>query len=448
MTEKFDLEVIGAGSGGVRAARVAASLGARVAIIECRFFGGTCVHVGCVPKKMFAYASEFPQLAGLAGDYGFSIEAGPVDWQTLRSNKDREIARLNGIYEKLLNSAGVTVYTGYGQIVAANQVRVGDQVLDAAHILIATGGRPWLPEFPGNEHALISDDLFSLSVLPSTAVVVGGGYIAREFASILNGVGVEVTQLYRGDLFLRGFDQDIRQHVASQMRQHGVQLRFQTEVQSISVEGAMRRVQLSDGETLEADQVFYAVGRVPKIDGLFEGVEVKLKPNGAIAVDESYQTSNIPNIHAVGDVIDRVALTPVALAEGQILAQRLFGKGNKEMDYHNIPTAVFCQPEIATVGLTEFEARERYDEVTVYKSQFTPLRHTLSGRIEKTFIKLLVDAKSNKVLGAHMMGEYAAEIIQGVAIAIKAGATKTDFDATLGIHPSVAEEFVTMRTPS
>lgn len=444
MTEKFDLVVIGAGSGGVRAARVAASLGARVAIIEGRFFGGTCVNVGCVPKKMFAYASEFPQLAELASDYGFSIDAGQVDWEKLRSNKDREIARLNGIYEKLLNSAGVTVYTGYGQIVTANQVRVGDQVLDAEHILVATGGKPWLPEFPGSEHALISDDLFSLPVLPKTAVVVGGGYIASEFASILNGLGVEVTQLYRGDLFLRGFDQDIRQHVANQMRHHGVQLRFQTEVESISAEGATRRVQLNDGETLDVDQVFYAVGRVPKVDGLFEGVEVKLKPNGAIAVDESYQTS-VAGIYAVGDVIDRIQLTPVALAEGSWLAHRLFGKTPPALDYVNIATAVFSHPNIATVGLTQHEALQHYGAVRVYRSEFRPLRYSLGAQQSRTLMKLIVDDASDRVVGLHMAGDEAAEIVQGFAVAVKMGALKSDFDQTIGIHPSSAEEFVTLR---
>ena len=445
MSQQYDLVVIGAGSGGVRAARISASLGARVAIIEGRFFGGTWVNVGCVPKKMFAYASEFPQLSELARDYGFDMSASKVDWPTLRANKDREISRLNGIYEKLLREAGVDVYTGYGRVVAPGQVKVGDTILDATNILIATGGQPWLPQFPGREHVLISDDLFSLGALPASAIVVGGGYIACEFASILHGLGVEVTQLYRGDLFLRGFDQDIREHVARQMRESGINLRFNADVQSVGLEAGRKHVCLQSGEILHADQVFYAVGRVPNVDSLFEGVEVSTKLNGAIEVDDEYRTS-VPGIYAIGDVIDRVQLTPMALAEGMWLAHRLFGNAPAQaLDYDNIPTAVFCHPNIATVGLSQQEALLHHGKLRVYLSEFRPLRYTLGASRARSLMKLIVDDASDKVVGLHMVGDEAAEIVQGFAVAVRLGATKEDFDRTLGIHPSAAEEFVTLR---
>lgn len=446
MSDKFDLIVIGAGSGGVRAARIAASLGARVAIIEGRFFGGTCVNVGCVPKKMFAYASEFPGLADLAKDYGFDASISAVDWATLRANKDREIARLNGIYENLLKNAGVTIYTGYGRIVANDTVVVGDKMLKASNILVATGGEPFMPDIPGKELALQSDDLFVLPELPGTVAVVGGGYIACEFASILNGLCVRVEQLYRRELILRGFDRDIRQHVCDAMQADGIHLHVNTDVIAIErLDDGRKRLQLNHGGTLEVDEVFYAVGREPKVAGLFEDVDIAQAENGALLVDAHFQTS-VPGIYAVGDVIDRVQLTPVALAEGMWLAHHLFGETPAhKVDYQHIPTAVFCHPNVATVGLTQEQALNEYGVIRVYRSSFRPLRYTLGEGGTRSLMKLVVDDASDRVVGLHMAGDEAAEIVQGFAVAVSMGATKAAFDRTLGIHPSSAEEFVTMR---
>lgn len=449
MNNNFDLVVIGAGSGGVRAARIAATLGARVAIIEGRFFGGTCVNVGCVPKKMFAYASEFSAMAELAANYGFSADVGAVNWAQLRGNKDTEISRLNGIYEKLLDGAGVTIFRGYGQITAANTVAVNDQSLIAKHIIIATGGQPFMPDIPGAAHALLSDDLFVLPALPKTAIVVGGGYIACEFASILNGLGVQVEQVYRGELFLRGFDDDIRQHVATSMAADGVVLRFNTDVTAIEKDDNGKTARLNDGSTLQVDEVFYATGRVAKVSNLFSGVEVATKANGAIVVNDQFET-NMPGIYAIGDVIDRVQLTPVALAEGMWLANHLFGEASgrsaaESVDYANIPTAVFSHPNIATIGLSQSDALDKHSVIRVYRSTFRPLRYTLGDIQQRTMMKLIVDDASDRVVGLHMAGEEAAEIVQGFAVAVRMGATKADFDRTIGIHPTSAEEFVTLR---
>lgn len=450
MNNCFDLVVIGAGSGGVRAARMSASMGARVAVIEGRFFGGTCVNVGCVPKKMFSYASEFSAMAELAENYGFSATVGEVDWSMLRANKDTEIARLNGIYEKLLNDAGVTIFRGYGRITAANTVIVNEQTITAKHILIATGGQPFMPNIPGAELALLSDDLFVLPALPKTAVVVGGGYIACEFASILNGLGVQVEQIYRGELFLRGFDQGIRDHVAEQMSADGVTLRFNTDVTAIEAiatgaEAGKKALSLNDGSVAHVDEVFYATGRVPKVDGLFDGIDIATKDNGAIVVNEQFETS-IAGIYALGDVIDRVQLTPVALAEGMWLANHLFGTTPEhQVDYANIPTAVFSHPNIATVGLSQSQALEQFPVIRVYQSTFRPLRYTLGDIQQRTMMKLIVDDASDRVVGLHMAGEESAEIVQGFAVAVRMGATKADFDRTIGIHPTSAEEFVTLR---
>ena len=445
MANEFDLVVIGAGSGGVRAARIAASLGASVAIVEGRFFGGTCVNVGCVPKKMFAYASEFSGLSELASDFGFNLELGDVDWQRLRANKDKEIARLNGIYEKLLHNAGVDIFLGYGRITADDTVVVGDKTLKAKNILIATGGQPYMPDIPGAELALLSDDLFVLPELPKTAVVVGGGYIACEFASILSGLGVAVRQLYRGELFLRGFDNDIREHVAKSMRSNGIDISFNTDVTEIERTEAGKSVRLTDGSTIAVDEVFYATGRVPKVSGLFDGVDVELSGNGAIKVDAQFQT-NVPGIYAVGDVIDRVQLTPVALAEGMWLAHHLFGDSPMQaVEYENIATAVFCHPNVGTIGLSQEDAIEKYGTVRVYKSEFRPLRYSLGDIQHRTLMKLIVDDATDRVVGLHMAGDEAGEIVQGFAVAVRMGATKADFDRTIGIHPTSAEEFVTMR---
>ena len=449
MDNNFDLVVIGAGSGGVRAARIAATLGARVAIIEGRFFGGTCVNVGCVPKKMFAYASEFTAMAELAENYGFTAQVGAVNWPQLRGNKDKEISRLNGIYEKLLDGAGVSIFRGYGQVTANNTVTVNDQSLVAKHIIVATGGQPFMPDIPGAEHALLSDDLFVLPVLPKTAVVVGGGYIACEFASILNGLGVQVEQIYRGELFLRGFDDDIRQHVATSMAADGIALRFNTDVTAIEKDGSGKTIRLSDNSAIRVDEVFYATGRVPKVSNLFSGVDVATKANGAIMVNDQFET-NVPGVYAIGDVIDRVQLTPVALAEGMWLANHLFGDASAQtsaqsVDYANIPTAVFSHPNIATIGLSQTEALDKHSVIRVYRSTFRPLRYTLGDIQQRTMMKLIVDDASDRVVGLHMAGEEAAEIVQGFAVAVRMGATKADFDRTIGIHPTSAEEFVTLR---
>ncbi len=443
----FDLVVIGAGSGGVRAARIAAGLGAKVAIIENRFFGGTCVNVGCVPKKLFSYAAAFPDLFRLAEDYGFSANAGAgVDWSTLRDNKTREISRLNGIYRRLLESAGVTIIEAHGTVAGKGQVRAGGQLLETRNILIATGGKPFIPDIPGREHVLISDDLFSLPALPHRVAVVGGGYIAAEFASILSGLGCEVTQLYRGDLFLRGFDRDIRQFVAEQMQHRGVNLRFNTDVNAVRVVGDSRHLDLSDGTELVVDAVFYATGRVPNIDALFESESPVLALNGAVKVDDCFQSS-MPGVYAVGDVIDRVQLTPVALAEGMWLARHLFAphQAGPAPEYDFVPTAVFCHPNIGTVGLSEEQALEKHGVIRVYRSEFRGMKYTLGDIQHRSLMKLIVDDDSDQVIGLHMVGDDAGEIVQGFAVAIRAGATKQDFDRTVGIHPTAAEEFVTMR---
>lgn len=447
MTKAFDLVVIGAGSGGVRAARMAAGHGARVAIIEQRFFGGTCVNVGCVPKKLFSYGAHFPQEFALAEDFGFNLDGWSFDWRTLRDSKTREIERLNGIYQRILDQAGVTIFEGHGQVLGEGQVAVGDQVLTAEHILVATGGKPFVPDFPGQDLVRISDDLFYLDALPERVAVVGGGYIATEFAGILHGLGCQVTQIYRGALFLRGFDGDIRQFVAEQMQNQGVELKFNTDVASVSIQDGRKQLTYQDGSQEAFDEVFYATGRIPNLDGLFaEGAAPALTEKGAIKVDDGFATS-VPGLYALGDVIDRLQLTPVALAEGMWLAATLFGatKPGATMDYRNIATAVFSHPNIGTVGLSQEEALRQTPAIRVYKSGFRPMRYTLGNKQERSLIKLIVDDETDKVLGLHMAGEDAAEITQGFAVAIKMGATKADFDATVGIHPTAAEELVTLR---
>ena len=443
----YDLFVIGAGSGGVRAARMAASLGARVAVAEDRYLGGTCVNVGCVPKKLFSYAAHVHEEVDDAAGFGWSIGTPAFDWATLRANKDREIERLNGIYGRLLENAGATLFNARAVLTGPQSVQVDGREVSAERILVATGGWPSVPDLPGKEHIITSNEAFHLDALPRRAVVVGGGYIAVEFASIYNGLGVETTQIYRGPLFLRGFDDDVRQHLAAEMQRKGVDVRFDTQVEAISKTADSYTLTLSGGGQLETDLVMYATGRVPNSAGLgLEEAGVELDSNGAIMVDEHFQTC-VPSIYAIGDVIDRVQLTPVALAEGMRLAHALYGKGGRAVDYELIPTAVFSHPNIGTVGLTEAEARERYMDVVVYRSSFTPLKGTLSGNPEKTLMKLIVEGSSDRVVGVHMVGPDAGETIQGIAIALKAGATKAVFDSTIGIHPTAAEEFVTMREP-
>lgn len=441
----YDLFVIGAGSGGVRAARMSASFGAKVAIAESRYLGGTCVNVGCVPKKLFSYAAHYREDFSDAQGFGWDSSVSDLDWPRLRDNKTKEIERLNGIYGNLLSNAGADLINGHARIVNANTVEVDGNKYTAKNILIAVGGWPFIPDIPGRELAISSNEIFYLDTLPKHAVVVGGGYIATEFAGILHGLGVEVEQIYRRDLFLRGFDTEIREQLAEEMTNKGVKLRFNENVTAIAEQDGQYLLTLESGESLLTDKVLYATGRKPLLEGLgLENTKVTLNDKGYIAVNEGFQTAE-PSIYAVGDVTGGMELTPVALAEGMNLAKRLFKGDNTVLDYSFIPTAIFSQPNLATVGFSEEEARERFADIAVYTSRFTHLKHTLSGNKTKTFLKLVVDKASDKVVGAHMMGDDAGEIIQGLAVAIKAGATKADFDSTIGIHPTVAEEFVTMR---
>ncbi|MFT6202342.1 MAG: glutathione reductase (NADPH) [Granulosicoccus sp.] len=450
MSYDYDLFVIGAGSGGVRASRIAAGLGAKVAVAEDLYLGGTCVNVGCVPKKLFVYGSHFAEEFEAAAGFGWSVGKTSFDWATLRDNKTKEIERLNGIYDQMLKNAGVEIIHGRGTIVDAHTVAVGDKQYTAERILVAVGGWPMVPDITGSEHIISSNEVFYLDQFPKRVIVVGGGYIAVEFAGIFQGFGSETHLLYRGEMFLRGFDDDIREFTASEMRKKGIDLQFNTNVTGIEkqADGSLL-VSLTDGSTLEVDAVMYATGRKPKTENLgLENTAVELTAKGSIVVNDDFQTAE-PSIYSVGDVIDRMQLTPVALAEGMALARNLYSdKKDHKVDYDFIATAVFCQPNIGTVGYTEAQAKEKYGSVAVYKSEFKHMKHTLSGLDERTFMKLLVDQASDRVVGCHMVGADAGEIVQGIAIAMKAGATKADFDSTIGIHPTAAEEFVTMREPA
>jgi glutathione reductase (NADPH) len=449
MAYDFDLYVIGAGSGGVRAARFAAGFGAKVAVAESRYLGGTCVNVGCVPKKLLVYGAHFAEDFEQATGFGWSLGEANFDWATLIANKDREINRLNGIYRNLLVNSGVTLHEAHAKIVGPHEVEVNGERYTAKNILIATGGWPQIPEIPGREHAIGSNEAFFLKELPKRVLVVGGGYIAVEFAGIFHGLGANTTLLYRGDLFLRGFDGSVRKHLQEELTKRGLDLQFNADIARIDkqADGSLKAT-LKDGRVLEADCVFYATGRRPMLDNLgLENTDVQLTDKGFIKVDEQYQTSE-PSILALGDVIGRVQLTPVALAEGMAVARRLFKPEQyRPVDYKMIPTAVFSLPNIGTVGLTEEEAREAGHDVVIFESRFRPMKLTLTECQEKTLMKLVVDGKTDKVLGCHMVGPDAGEIVQGLAIALKAGATKRDFDDTIGVHPTAAEEFVTMRTP-
>ncbi|MBB6523082.1 glutathione-disulfide reductase [Pseudoteredinibacter isoporae] len=444
----YDFLVIGAGSGGVRASRMASGLGAKVAVIEDSALGGTCVNVGCVPKKLFVYGSHFSEEFEAAEGFGWKVGESEFHWPTLRDRKTAEIERLNGIYGNILGGANVEIIHGRGVVTGPNTVAVGEQEYTAKNILIAVGGWPYVPEFPGSEHVISSNEVFYLDEFPKRALVVGGGYIAVEFAGIFAGLGAETHQAYRGPMFLRGFDDDLREFVANEMQQKGINLHFNTDVSKIvKNEDGSLKVSFNDGRELEVDTVMYATGRRAKTPGLgLENTKVEMRANGSIVVDENYQTAE-PSIYALGDVIGGIELTPVALAEGMALAHNLFGEGGRRVDYDNIATAVFSQPNIATVGLTEAQAKEKYANVDVYKSDFKHMKHTLSGLPERTLMKIIVDRDSDKVLGCHMVGSDAGEIIQGLAVAIRAGATKAIFDTTIGIHPTAAEEFVTMREP-
>ena len=448
MAYDFDLFVIGAGSGGVRAARFAAGFGARVAVAESRYLGGTCVNVGCVPKKLLVYGAHFADDFEQASGFGWSVEDAQFDWGTLIANKNREIERLNGIYRNLLVNSGVTLLQGHARITGAHEVEVDGQRHTAERILIAVGGWPQVPDIPGKELAITSNEAFYLKELPRRVLVVGGGYIAVEFAGIFQGLGASTSLLYRKELFLRGFDGSVRMHLKEELEKRGLDLQFNSDIQRIDkqADGSLKAT-LKDGRELVADCVFYATGRRPMLDDLgLENTGVELDEKGFIRVDDQYQTT-APSILAIGDVIGRVQLTPVALAEGMAVARRLFKPEQyRPVDYQNIPTAVFSQPPIGTVGLTEEQALEAGHQVQVFESRFRPMKLTLTGVQEKTLMKLVVDAKTDRVLGCHMVGPEAGEIVQGLGIALKAGATKQQFDETIGVHPTAAEEFVTMRT--
>jgi len=446
-TPPFDLFIIGAGSGGVRAARLAAQRGRRVAVAESAALGGTCVNLGCIPKKLYSYAAHYAESFEEAQGFGWSAERPTLDWERLKHNRAVEIARLNDVYEKLLGNAGVTLIEGRARLAGADAVEVDGQLYRTERILVATGGWPAPPDVPGGELAISSNEVFDLPQFPHRLVVVGGGYIACEFASIFRGLGAEVTQLYRGLQVLRGFDDDVRAFLAEEMRKKGVDLRTHAQVERIERAAGALRVVLRDGSTIAADSVLYATGRKPNTAGLgLAEAGVTLAANGAVVVDESYRSS-VANLYAIGDVIDRVQLTPVALAEAMALVEHLYGDSGRAVDYGLVPTAVFTNPSIGTIGCSEAHARERYGAVRVYRSDFRPLRHTLSGSSERTLMKLVVDDATDRVVGLHMVGAEAGEIVQGFAVAMKAGATKAVFDATIGIHPTAAEEFVTMRTP-
>jgi len=444
----FDLFVIGAGSGGVRAARFAAQRGARVAVAEDAALGGTCVNLGCIPKKLYSFAAHYAESFEEAVGFGWSHAAPSFDWTTLKTRRAAEISRLNGIYEGLLASAGVTLLRSRARLVGPHAVEVAGRRVEAERILVATGGWPVPPDFAGGELAISSNEIFDLAGFPARLVVVGGGYIACEFASIFNGLGSQVTQLYRGEQILRGFDDEVRDFTAAEMRKKGVDIRTGAKVDRLerAAAGGPISVRLAGGEVLMADVVLGATGRAPNTAGLgLQTLGVELAPNGAVVVDDAYRSS-VDGIYAVGDVIDRVQLTPVALAEAMALVEHLFGAAERRVDYAHIPTAVFTHPNIGTIGFSERDARARFERVRVYRSEFKALRHTLSGSTERTLMKLVVDDANDRVVGLHMVGADAGETIQGFAVAMKAGATKATFDSTLGIHPTAAEEFVTMRT--
>ncbi len=441
----FDLFVIGAGSGGVRASRVAADLGARVAIAEERYFGGTCVNVGCVPKKLFSYAGHYADDWEDCRGFGWNPDQPQFDWPTLLANKDKEISRLNGIYRNILESREIQVFSERARLAGPHTIEIGGERVSARHILLAVGGWPWKNPFPGNELAITSNEIFHLPELPESMLVYGGGYIATEFVSILHGLGVDVTLVYRGDKLLRGFDEDIRTFISGEIGKR-LQIEFNREIAQIERAGKGNLlVTLSNGERIHAGQVLCATGRKPMTADLgLENTGVTTRKNGAIEVDENFETAE-PGIFAVGDAINRVTLTPVALAEGQIVSRRLFGGQDTRMDYEYIPSAVFCHPNIATVGCNEAEAQATGRQYDVYLAKVRQLKHTLSGRDELCLIKLIVDCETQRVIGLHMAGPDAGEIAQGFAVAMNCGATKADFDRTIGIHPTLAEEFVTMR---
>ncbi|MDO9404366.1 MAG: glutathione-disulfide reductase [Polaromonas sp.] len=450
-TFDFDLFVIGGGSGGVRAARMSAQRGVRVGLAEVAAMGGTCVNVGCIPKKLYSYAAHYAESFEESHGFGWIGEAPRLDWKTLKANRAQEISRLNGIYKGLLQNAGVKIIDGWARLVDPHTVEVEGQRYTAKNILIATGGTATVPAVSGREHVVTSDSMFDLDPFPRRLLVVGGGYIACEFASIFNGLGAEVVQVHRGHKLLTGFDEDVRTFIGKEMEKTGVKLMFSTEVTGITKTTDGLKVDVTSADSFVVDTVLYATGRVPNASGIgLDAAGVAVDKAGAIQVNAHYQTS-VPSIYALGDVTARVQLTPVALGEAMVVVDHLFGatagKKPRGMSYDFIPTAVFTHPNIGTVGYGEAEAREKFGAVTVFRSDFKALKHTLSGSTERTLMKLLVEDVTDRVVGLHMVGADAGEIVQGFAVAMKAGATKAVFDSTIGIHPTMAEEFVTMREP-
>ena len=442
---EYDLFIIGGGSGGIRAARISSNLGARVALAEESDLGGTCVNVGCVPKKLLFYASHFAEDFNNSNYYGWSFDNKKFNWNKLIKNKNIEIERLNNIYKKMLLDASVDIFSGHASLVDSNTIKIGDKLITSKNILISTGGYPFIPKITGNDQVFTSNEAFFLKSLPKKIIIVGGGYIAVEFASIFNELNVETHLIYRGSLFLRGFDKDLREQLKNEMIKKGINLKFNTEIEKISKKNNNLTIKLTSGESLNASHVMYATGRMPNSTNMnLDQVGVKLDKNNAIKVNKFYQT-NLSSIYAIGDVCNRHNLTPVALAEGSILANNLFNKKNDTLNYNNIATCIFSQPNVATVGLSEEEAKKKYNDIKVFKSSFTPMKLTLTRNDEKNFIKLIIDKETDLVIGAHLVSDNAGEIIQGIAIAIKSGATKKIFDETIGIHPTIAEEFVSMR---
>jgi glutathione reductase (NADPH) len=444
---EVDLFVIGGGSGGVRAARIAAEYGARVMVAEEYRLGGTCVIRGCVPKKLLVYASRFHGEFEDAAGYGWTVPQASFDWPTLIANKDREIARLEAAYGATLAKAGVKVVKSRAVVADPHTIQLANgERVRAGHILIATGGMPSFGDpIPGLEHAISSNEAFHLDELPRRIVIQGGGYIAVEFAGIFAGLGSQVTLIYRGPKILRGFDDDVRQHLRVELEQRGIRVVCERTITAIERAGAHYSVHVSDGNHVPADKVMFATGRVPNVGKL--GVKeagVTLAKNGGIAVDD-YSRSSVPNIYAVGDVTNRINLTPVAIREGHAFADSVFGGRPTKVDHTNVPTAVFSEPEVGAVGLTEAEARALLPRTDIYKAMFRPMKATLSGRATSILMKLVVDGLTERVVGCHVVGEGAAEMAQLAAVAVKMGATKADFDATVALHPTAAEELVTMR---
>ncbi len=444
----FDLFVLGVGSGGVRAARMSAGYGARVATAEAVHMGGTCVNVGCIPKKLYVYGAHFAADFEDARAYGWDAPIPDIDWATLKRNKDVEIKRLNGIYGGLLDQAGVTHFDGRAVLVDAHTVAIGEKRVTAEKILVATGSKPFVQDIPGKEYLSTSDDAFALETLPRRVLVLGGGYIAVEFAGIFAGLGVETTLAYRGPKLLRGFDEDIRDMMDAAVQHQGIKLSLNTTLNSVQrVASGALSAEFADGSKTEFDFILAATGRTPNSADLgLEALGVAMSDNGAIIVDQDFRTS-VPHIYALGDVIDRFQLTPVAIKEAMVFAANAFAGGKQSMNYDLIATAVFCQPNVGVVGLTEKEAQDAGHKTQIFRSKFRPLKHTLTGRNEQSLMKLVVDAESDRVLGIHMIGAEAGEIIQGFAAAMTAGVTKAQLDQTVGIHPTAAEEFVTMREP-